>query len=358
MLRSNRQIVVQGGPGSGKTWLALEQAFGFANEGLGVLLLCYNVALADQLSGLAAKRKCHKGEVTVRSWEKLARELLNAAGVGWDESTTLKEHELYFGEVVPSLMRQIARDPHLESRFDALVMDEAQDHDTPWPGSESDKTGAGWWEIYWKLLKQKTSGPMAIFYDQDQRPTFRQKERFEVMRLFERMSQPAHVNLLITLRYSLPIFRFLKMLQSEATMSLVNSLRYQTGPPEGPNVEQLYEVEPDRTASKVEEVVKRWVNDGFCQLDEILILSRHGTKAKTSLANHARIGEWPLAGFEHRKAGELTLLSINKAKGLDLLAVIIIDIERFDKLLKAQEQVDYFMGASRARQLLAVFHKA
>jgi hypothetical protein len=115
MLRSNRQIVVQGGPGSGKTWLALEQAFGFANEGLGVLLLCYNVALADQLSGLAAKRKCHKGEVTVRSWEKLARELLNAAGVGWDESTTLKEHELYFGEVVPSLMRWMS-DIRLDAR--------------------------------------------------------------------------------------------------------------------------------------------------------------------------------------------------------------------------------------------------
>ena len=87
MLRENRQIVVQGGPGSGKTWLALEQAFRFANEGLQVLFLCYNVALADQLSDLVAKRKCRKGEITVQSWEELARELLNAAGVGWDEPT-------------------------------------------------------------------------------------------------------------------------------------------------------------------------------------------------------------------------------------------------------------------------------
>jgi hypothetical protein len=286
----------------------------------------------------------------------LARELLNAAGVGWDEPGSPAERELYFGEVVPSLMRDIAGEPHSESRFDALVVDEAQDHDTSWPGSESDKTDAGWWEVYWKLLKEKTNGPMAIFYDRDQRPIFRQKERFEVMRVFDRMSQPAHVNLLFTLRYSLPIFRFLKTLQSDATTSLVNNLRYRTVPPEGPDVE-LYEVEPDRTAFKVEEVVTRWVNDGFCQPDEILILSPRGTKVKTSLANHCRIGEWPLVGLENRKAGELALVSINKAKGLDSLGVIMIDIERFDKLSKAQEQMNYFMGASHARQLLAIFHK-
>jgi hypothetical protein len=356
MLRDNRQIVVQGGPGSGKTWLALEQAFRFANQGLEVLFLCYNVALADQLSSFVAKRKYQKGGVTVRSWEQLARELLNAADVGWDEPTTPKEREIYFGEVVPSLMREITYDPRFESRFDALVVDEAQDHDTCWPGSESDKADAGWWEIYWKLLKAKTNAPMAIFYDRDQRPIFRQKERFEVIRVFERMSQPAHVNLLFTLRYSLPIFRFLKTLRSEATSSLVNNLRYRTVPPEGPDVE-VYEVAPDGTASKVEEVVTRWVNDGFCQLDEILILSPHGTKAKTSLANYSRIGEWPLVGLENRKAGELALVSINKAKGLDSLAVIMIDIERFDKLSKAQEQMNYFMGASRARQLLAIVHK-
>jgi hypothetical protein len=357
MLRENRQIVVQGGPGSGKTWLALEQAFRFANAGVQVLFLCYNVALADQLSALVAKRKCPKAGIAVRSWEKLARELLHAAGVGWDEPTTPKERELYFGEVVPSLMQEIARGPHFEPRFDALVVDEAQDHDTCWPGSESDRTGSGWWEIYWQLLKEKTNGPMAIFYDRDQRPIFRQKERFEVLRVFERLSQPAHVNLLFTLRYTLPIFRFLKTLQSEATSRLVNNLRYRTVPPEGPDVE-LCEVEPGRTVSKVEEVVTRWVNDGFCQLDEILILSPHGTKAKTSLANYSRIGEWPLVGLENRKAGELALVSINKAKGLDSLAVIMIDIERFDKPSKAQEQMNYFMGASRSRQLLAIFHRA
>src|SRR5271165_1363332 len=55
-----------------QAWLALEQAFRYANGGLRVLLLCYNIALADQLSALVAKRKFEIGEVIVRSWAGLA----------------------------------------------------------------------------------------------------------------------------------------------------------------------------------------------------------------------------------------------------------------------------------------------
>ena len=108
---------------------------------------------------------------------------------------------------------------------------------------------------------------------------------------------------------------------------------------------------------KLKELVTRWVSDGFCRLDEILILSPHGTKAKTSLANYSKIGEWPIVGIDDRTAGNLALISVNKAKGLDSLAVIMIDVERFDKLATPQEQMNYFMGASRERQLLAIFHK-
>ena len=123
---------------------------------------------------------------------------------------------------------------------------------------------------------------------------------------------------------------------------MVENLRYRTTLPEGPDVE-LHEVQPTRTARKVEEIVSRWVKDGFCSLDDILILSPYGTKAKTSLANHSRIGEWAVAGIDRRKPDNLALLSVNKAKGLDSLAVIMIDVERLDKPATPQEQVNYFV---------------
>jgi Uncharacterized conserved protein (DUF2075) len=356
MLGDNRQLIVQGGPGSGKTWLALEQAFRFADEGLRVLLLCYNIALANQLSGLVRKRKMRKGEVIVRSWESLARDLLDASGVGWDDPVSPAERELYFGEVVPSLMHEIVHDQKFEPQFDALVVDEAQDHDTRWPGSDSDNTESGWWEIYWMLLREKTNARMGIFYDQAQRPLFRHSERFQVNRVSKHLSQPAHVNLLFTLRYSLPIFRFLKTLQSESTKRLIENLRYRAAPPEGPDVE-LHEVESEQTALKLAELVTRWIGDGFCQVEDILILSPHSTKFKTSLGNCSQIGEWRLVTIDERRPSSLALLSVNKAKGLDSLAVIMIDVERFDRLSTPQDQMNYFMGASRARQLLAILHK-
>jgi hypothetical protein len=355
LLRDNRQLVVQGGPGSGKTWLALEQAFRYAEEGLQVLFICYNIALAEQLSALVAKRKFEKGKVIVRSWAGLARELLESAGLAWDEPTGLEESNLYFGEVVPSLMREIARDQQFQPRFDALVVDEAQDQDTSWRKSESDQAAAGWWEVYWRLLREETSAPMAIFYDSDQRQLFRRKGGFDAARIFSRLSQPAHASLLFTHRYSRPVFEFLETLRSDATLNLVGHLRYRTMLPEGPEVE-LYTIKPESTAAKLEEIVTRWVNDGFCRVDEILILSPHGTKAKTSLANCSQISQWPLTSCVIRRPGELSLLSINKAKGLDSLAIIMIDSRSFDKLSSPQQQMDYFMGASRARQLLAILH--
>jgi hypothetical protein len=35
----------------------------------------------------------------------------------------------------------------------------------------------------------------------------------------------------------------------------------------------------------------------------------------------------------------------------------MIDVHSIDKLITAQEQMDYFMGVSHARQLLAIFHR-
>jgi hypothetical protein len=99
--------------------------------------------LADQLSALVAKRKFETGKVVVRSWAGLARELLEGAGLEWDEPTGPAESDLYFGEVVPSLMRDIALDHQFEPRFDALVVDEAQDQDTCWRESESDEAASG-----------------------------------------------------------------------------------------------------------------------------------------------------------------------------------------------------------------------
>jgi hypothetical protein len=51
--------------------------------------------------------------------------------------------------------------------------------------------------------------------------------------------------------------------------------------------------------------------------------------------------------------GTVAFGSVNRAKGLDRLAVIILDFQPWDQLGSA-DQVSLFMGASRARLLLAI----
>ena len=48
--------------------------------------------------------------------------------------------------------------------------------------------------------------------------------------------------------------------------------------------------------------------------------------------------------------------SINKAKGLDATGVIVVGLKPFPKIEKPGYQHAYFMGASRAKQALAMVH--
>ena len=354
MLDGNRQLFVEGGPGTGKTWLALEQAYRFAESGGGrrVLLLCYNLALAGLLSELVAKRKPQRGEVVVRSWEGLAKELFSAAGLSWNEPAAFDERYRYYTEEVPGLMRQIVDEPTFAAQFDALVVDEAQDHDTKLQAD--DDGGVGWWNIYFRLLRKSTDASMAMYYDPEQRPIFRRIDSFAAAAVRARLPQSAHLRLPYTRRYSRPVFEFLRTLTSPTTNRIVQSLRSDRSLPEGPEVE-VYDVSCGEMVARLATIVSRWVEEGFCRPEQILILAPH-QKAKTSLAEFSQVAAWPLVDHLEGAPGQLNLLSVRRAKGLDSLGVILVDFPRFDRLAEGQDKMDFFMGASRARQLLAVLH--
>lgn len=354
MLDGNRQLLVEGGPGTGKTWLALEQAYRLAEsgeQGRRVLLLCYNLALAALLNELVAKRKPKRGEVIVRSWEGLARELFSGAGLTWNEPEQYDELHRYYTEEVPGLMTQIVEDPNFMPGFDALVVDEAQDHDTKGGGTPSNGN-LGWWDSYFRLLRRGTEAPMGIFFDPEQRPIFRQPHFFSTGELRSRLPQSAHLRLSQVRRYSRPVFDYLKTLHSMTTDRILESMRANQNLPEGPAVES-HEVAAGQMTKTLSDVIGLWVSEGFCRPDQILILAPH-RKAGTSLAECNKIGEWPLTEELQHAPGWLKLLSVRRAKGLDSLGVILVDFPEFDQIPEGQDKMDFLMGASRARQLLAV----
>ncbi len=356
LLDGNRQLLVEGGVGSGKTCLAVRQARFYAEQGLRTLVLCYNLALAAHLRDRLADQCSPGGLVTVRSWEELAEGILAEAGIAHKVPAEYDARTRYYTVEVPWLLWEIIREGRLPARYDALVVDEAQDHDTQFAA----EVGApaeipGWWQAYFTLLKEGAASPMTLFYDPAQRPAFRQREKFNAARLRRVFSQAAHLRLPVAHRFTRPIHAFLQALAPTGAGPLVRQLGT-TGslPPEGPEVE-FRDAGIDAGATMAA-IVRRWEEAGFCHPRDVVVLGRRSLRADSELGARAVIDG---VGVRDYRVGwdknEVRYLSINKSKGLDFLAVVVIGLPRPEDCVDRPDWHELlFMAASRARQVLAV----
>ena len=365
-LSENRQLLIHGGTGTGKTWHALELAFRHARQGDGhrVLFLTYNKALTAQLRRIVALRQIERGEVIVRGWEELFLELCALAGKpatipppGSSTETIRSFYEIDF----PHHVLEISRDPVLREQwpiFEALVVDEGQDHDTCWPqeiDARPDESG-GWWHIYQLLLHLGRDTPAGIFYDTAQRPPFRAAERFDPAVLATIWSQPAHVRLQPAVRYTRPLWQFFCDHSSPVTSGMIESLGNGDHLPEGPEPEIHSLAAGANARDLVESILTRWKKTGLCDPSDVLILHAQSDIASSPLGDRRVI-----AGRNLRECTEeedspdcIRHTSIHKAKGLDAKAVIIIGLPPHKNLTSDYDHYSWFMAVSRARQLLAV----
>jgi hypothetical protein len=67
--------------------------------------------------------------------------------------------------------------------------------------------------------------------------------------------------------------------------------------PEGPEVE-IHTALPGKTREIVGDILARWISQGYCRINDILILSPHRFLSKTGLAGCTRIAAWPLVDHE------------------------------------------------------------
>ncbi len=369
MLSGNLQLVVEGGVGTGKSWHAIDQARRLAENlsgasGREVLVMTYNLALCERLKVNVTKLRLKRGGITVRNSEQLAAEVLEACGIAHEIPSDRALMQTYFDEILPALAWEALTTEHdkvghLLGKFDALVVDEAQDHDTQLSSGLGSDEQCGWWSVYVRLLKNGWSSPMAIFGDIPQRPPFRAAERFNLDRLRHRLAQHAHLRLDTALRYTRQIFRFLKSLDAEGTHDLIGGLRSDQQLLDGPEVVLRDSASKD-TAQAVESILDDWHSSGLCAPSKVLILYDRSTIDRTALAGFERLHDQDLRPFleivDNPNHGYIGHTSIHKAKGLDSLAVILVGLRSFERLSKPYERFTYFMGASRARQLLACVH--
>jgi hypothetical protein len=374
LLAGNRQLVVEGGVGTGKSWYAIEHTRRLAENiegeaGRDVLMVAYNLALCQRLRRNVAGLRLKRGSITVESAESLASSILEACGLEHEVPIELPAIREYYDQTLPQLaLEALSCAPdkltHLLGHFDALVVDEAQDHDTNLndPGTNSipeTSEQLGWWSLYTALLSDGWQSPMAIFGDVAQRPPFRPTGRFQIEFLRSRLPQHAHVRLDQTLRYTRPIHEFLLQLNAEGTQDLVAGLPRQGALIDGPEV-TTHETSSDAAIETIAEILADWQASGLCTPSKVLLLYDRSQINRTPLAGVEFLHQHRLVSYgdlqDQPESNTIAHCSIHKAKGLDSLAIILIVPRAFDQLTEPYDRFTYFMGASRARQLLACVH--
>jgi hypothetical protein len=142
----NRQALILGGAGTGKTLLAVERARRLADLGASVLLVCFNQLLGEHL---AAEFR-DNAFVTAGTFHQVARRLAVRAQRLIPDSPT----QAWWDEELPTLFPEVAAEVGFE--VDAVVVDEAQDF------------RPGWWDALRLVMRDLDDGWFYAFADTHQ----------------------------------------------------------------------------------------------------------------------------------------------------------------------------------------------
>jgi hypothetical protein len=148
-IRELRRVEVRGGAGSGKTWLAVEQARRLSRDGLRVGLLCYSRGLSAFLRRRVELLPARQRPAYVGEFHQLG--VAWGAGPGPDDDSDFWERRL------PQEMTSLADRLGEADRFDAFVVDEGQDF------------ADSWWPALMAGLRDRDRGGLYVFADEGQR---------------------------------------------------------------------------------------------------------------------------------------------------------------------------------------------
>jgi len=310
------RAAIVGPAGSGKTTLALQVARRLAAGGNHTLLLCFNRRLAAYLREQAAGT----AGLDVVHFHELCREVAESAGLTVPpEPRDEAEARRYYEEALPELLGEGAQ--RLGPRYDAMVIDEAQDF------------RPDWWPKLMQLHTHSRDGYLFLFADSNQS-------------LYGGALPEAMVDLTIplpaNLRNTKPIHEFVSVFYREAEP-------VQGRGPAGRPVEILGYRDDDELAHLLGLVLKNLEGEGV-PLDDVVVLTpARATRSK--LRQRGRADGYELT--DHPEAGKVLVSTIHGFEGLERPVVILAEIgghHQEDEDLSAY----LYVGGSRARNHLIV----
>ncbi len=311
LLGDRKRAAISGCAGSGKTMLAAKKAKQFADLGMSVLLVCYNIALAQDLS-----RKLPKVEVF--NFHELCKTAARQTGFSLRHFSNQNEfYDQYLPEVLLDSAEKMGR------IYDAIIIDEGQDFkENYWIGLEA-------------LLKE--GGYLYIFFDNNQN-LYGGFENFSG--LITESSFQLNQNCRNTKAIHDLVAKFHNKPESLECYS-----------PLGREPQRLtYNGEEDMQR-QLQKIIHRLVIEDHIDPEDIVILTPRG-EAKTQLKSGLKLGNFILTDQYPTHPSKIQATSIFKFKGLERKVVIITEI---DTRTNFNRDMVMYVGCSRARTELIIF---
>ncbi len=306
--RHHRRLCVVGGAGTGKTWLALEQARRLSAAGERVALLCYSRGLARLFERHAATWRPRERPAYVGLFHQLPVEW--GARPGTDDSDDFEVR-------LPRELGELAATRPVADLFDAVVVDEAQDF------------GELWWPSVLKCLRDPERGGLFVFMDEAQR-VFSRRGRVPI---------------------DIPPYALDECIRNTKNIAqLFSSLSDEPLRPRGlpgPAV-RLVDVPVEQVVAAADDAVEALLGEGFEPGQVALLTTQHRHPEQR---NAVEVGGWAAywdAFFDEQDVFYGHVLGF---KGLERPAVVLA-VNGFRELDRAKEML--YVGLSRARTLLVV----
>lgn len=318
-LRKQKRVAISGCAGSGKTFLAIEQARRLAQRGLSVLITCYNRNLADWLRQRLAEEAADNlslRSIDVLNFHRLAARLCEQASIQLPTDQSRSYDEIFADGLLEASVV-------LDQRYDAIIADEGQDfNDT-------------WWIALLSLLQSPDESLFYVFYDDNQR-IYGRHSSYPV---------PAdhHYPLSINCRTTQKIHQEVVQYYSAADRPECK------GPP-GRDIERVSIVPTGgNEARMLYELLRRLTLSEGITLENIVLLSPVGKdksrfRERTKLGSQFRLS-WQIDGPPLRNT--LICCTIFAFKGLERDIVILAETDKIQSTAEHEQLI--YVAISRAK---------
>lgn len=307
LLSRLRRVAVSGGAGTGKTVLAVEKARQLAAAGADVLFLCFNSALAREVTA-----RCDDLEnITVRTFHSWCLQWAREAGTLATEPAESDSPDFWENELPDAMLAALET---VEWRFDAIVVDEAQD------------LRPDWWTHIEFALRNGDDGILYVFHDDNQR-------------IYEKSAGIPGDLAPIPLNENVRNTRAIH----DAAAPLYDGGAFVCRGPDGRPPEFLAIREGKSAEREVRSLLHRLVNEEHIAPGDIAVLGARAL-ARSNVGNTGKIGPFECVPLAGARPGAIVRDSIHRFKGLERPVVILVELEQ---ALQRSELL--YVGLTRAR---------